>query len=326
MAQNWLGLCDENLTELKNHNKYQLGNATSTIVYWDNWNDVGNNFVCYMPSSGSFICGRPAIRFHDCYKASDGKGYAHASFAFRAPGYIAGFPIDFGFASVNQSGTLSVIGQKQVYTATPEGSGTETYWNSTFETSFTWPTVPTGIIPFIAVGGMEFTKRFNGTNQSTSVSYFTSWNPNSTAKSTYKTACPSRNISAISGRDDIASNLFPMSYNSGWGAKVLCPVVFSNWHGDASTTFIGGWKNRGANYNSYLGAGFFFCGGTKADCTSWPSFSSAPYKVSSKIWVYNSAGTPLSAKNIYVYNSSGVPQKAKAVYRYNSSGVPVKIY
>ena len=113
MAQNWLGLCNENLTELKSHNKYQLDNATATIVYWDNWNDVGNNFVCYMPSSNSFICGRPAIRFHDCYKASNGKGYAHASFAFRAPGYIAGFPIDFGFASIKQDGTLSVIGQSK---------------------------------------------------------------------------------------------------------------------------------------------------------------------------------------------------------------------
>lgn len=326
MAQNWLGLCNENLTELKNHNKYQLGNATSTIVYWDNWNDVGNNFVCYMPSSHMFICGRPAIRFHDCYKASDGKGYAHASFAFRAPGYIAGFPIDFGFASVNQAGTLSVIGQKQVYTACPEGQGEETYWNATFETSFSWPTVPTGIIPFIAVGGMSFGQRYNGTDQNTSVSYFNSWNPNTVTKSTYTRLCPSKNISAKAGRDDIASNVFSNSWNSGWGAKVLCPAVFSNWKEQASTTFIGGWKNRGDSYDSYLGVGFFFCGDTKADCVSWPTFSSAPYKAGSKIWVYNSAGTPLSAKNIYVYNSSGVPKKAKAVYRYNSSGVPVKIY
>lgn len=326
MAQNWLGLCNENLTELKNHNKYQLDNATSTIVYWNEWNDVKDSFVCYMPDSNRFICGRPAIRFHDCYKASNGKGYAHASFAFRAPGYIAGFPIDFGFASIKQDGTLSVIGQKQVYTATPEGSGTETYWNATFETSFTWPTVPTGIIPFIAVGGMSFGQRYNGTDQNTSVSYFNSWNPNTATKKTYTRLCPSKNISNKAGRDDIASNMFTMSWNSGWGAKVLCPAVFSNWKGNASTTFIGGWKNRGDSYDSYLGVGFFFCGGTKADCTSWPSFSSAPYKVSSKIWVYNSAGKPLPAQNIYVYNSSGVPQKAKAVYRYNSSGVPVKIY
>lgn len=326
MAQNWLGLCNENLTELKGHNKYQLDNATATIVYWNEWNDVEDSFVCYMPDSNRFICGRPAIRFHDCYKASDGKGYAHASFAFRAPGYIAGFPIDFGFASINQAGTLSVIGQKQLYTAVTEGSVKETYWNATFETSFTWPTVPTGIIPFIAVGGMSFGQRFNGTDQNTSVSYFNSWNPNTATKKTYTRLCPSKNISAKAGRDDIASNMFTMSWNSGWGAKVLCPVDFSNWKDNASTTFIGGWKNRGDSYDSYLGVGFFFCGGTKADCTSWPSFSSAPYKVSSKIWVYNSAGKPLPAQNIYVYNSSGVPQKAKAVYRYNSSGVPVKIY
>lgn len=329
MAQRWLGLTQTAMTQITDRSKYYMGNTTNSIVLHSNMHE---NFITYMPDSKTFISATTAINFHDCYKVGD-TGYAHASFAFIAPGYYAGFPIAFGFAGVNKAGSVWVIGQKQVYV---QSDTTNTKWEAAFETSFGWPTEPAGVLPFISVGGVPFWKRYKGTAASTAVKYYENYAGGNIK--TFNYSLQSTNIANIESGDTIASNAFNQTYDgwtttdtgfsiSGKGAKALCPVVYPNWVENANSSFIGGWKNRGDSNNSYpVGVGTVFATSTTATYGSAPKFDNAAFSCAVKVWVYDSAGKPQKAKQVYVYNSSGAPVRAKHLYVYNSSGVPVQVF
>jgi len=320
MAQNWCGLFNTGLTELTGHKTYNMNFASPIKAYK---NQI-KHFITYMPDSNGTVSATTSINFQDCYKASDGKGYAHASFGFNTPGYIAAFPIVFGFVSVDKSGTLRVIGQKQVLTNNP--SSAQTQWDTTFETSFTWPTSPRGIVPFIGVGGHPCGQRFYYTDKSGTIYCYTTYN--NTTKSSYSGTVP--NISsARTGAADFAANAWNQS-ETGIKANVVCPFIFNDWYDKATSTFIGGWRKRGTStvgkdgyQNHYIGVGFVFCGDSY---TAIPTYSNSAMQIGMKVYVYTSSGKPVQAKNVYVYNSSGKPVQAKAMYVYNSSGKPVQVF
>lgn len=349
MTQYWANLDVVNVTELKNNSTYYLG-SSKNIVYWDSMH-LGkpatstreDNFISYMPDTKAYVCATTAIQFHDCYKSGN-KGYAHASFAFSSPGYYANFPISFGFAGVNEAGSVWVIGQKQVliFCQTPP-----TFWACTLETSYNWPTAAMGVVPFIAVGGVPFGQRYKGTPITKACTYYNTWGTrDSNGIYVANTAKTSKDISAtsvtsaVSAADDFAIGCFGITNNTDrvspgtWNGHALCPFVFPNWVDKADSTFIGGWHNRESVYaegygGAYTGVGFAFCGRPIAEggtYTGWPSLSTAPFVSTTKVWVFNSSGVPQKAKQVYVYNSSGTPVKAKGLWVYNSSGTPVRVF
>lgn len=327
MSQLWQNLVAENITPIDDSTDYTFSRTNYIVLH----NNRYGQFVMYMPSSKSFISATTAIKFHDCYKVGD-TGYAHASFAFIAPGYLAGFPISFGFAGVNKSNSVWIIGQKQVYT---RSDSTYTYWNSTLETSFGWPTEPLGVVPFISVGGVPFYQRYSGTATNTAIKYYEGYSGGNIK--TYTKSVQSTNIANDTNGDNFASNAFNVTYDT-WkfGAKALCPVDFTNWVENADSSFIGGWKNRqgfpqgyddaGNKINKYLGVGTVFATNSNETYGSKLVFDNAAFSCAVKVWVYDSAGKPQRAKQVYVYNSSGAPVKAKHLYVYNSSGVPVQVF
>lgn len=314
MAQGWYGLNTYNVTELKNHSKYYMQSSTNIVF----WNNMSKNFICYMPDTGSTISATTAIKFHDCYRVGD-TGYAHASFAFNAPGYVAVFPLMFGFAGCNEKGERWVIGSKQVLTQ--ETSSGRTYWEATFETSFGWPTASAGVVPFIGVGGHPVYQRYNTSDKSGSITYYT-WYNNDT-KATYSGTVPSINY-ANTGAADFAANCFDQSV-TGLHANVLCPYVFPNWSENARGSFMGGWNGRNGipegqdgYHGHYLGVGFVFCG--KTSYTAMPTLSDAPYLINRNVWVFNSSRQRKTAKKITVYNSSKQAKAAHTVTVYGSDG------
>ena len=352
MTQYWANLDVVNVTELKKNNDYYFG-CNKNIVYWNNMNlgnkttpNLNQNFITYMPDTEAFVCATTAIQFHDCYKVGD-YGYAHASFAFSSPGYFANFPISVGFAGVNNAGNVWVIGQKQVLTYCQTAP---TFWATTLETKYPWPTEAMGVVPFIAVGGVPFYSRYKGTSVTKACTYYNKWGTRG-SDGTYvaSTATSSKNItatsvtSAVSAADEFATNCFGVTYDTNrvspsvWNGKAVCPFVFPNWTEQADSSFIGGWHNRQAvdpegteGYGgAHTGVGFVFCGRPIAEggsYTTWPSLSTAPFVSTTKVWVFNSSGVPQKAKQVYVYNSSGTPVKAKGLWVYNSSGTPVRVF
>ncbi len=352
MTQYWANLDVVNVTELKKNNDYYFG-CNKNIVYWNNMNlgnkttpNLNQNFITYMPDTEAFVCATTAIQFHDCYKVGD-YGYAHASFAFSSPGYFANFPISVGFAGINNAGNVWVIGQKQVLTYCQTAP---TFWATTLETKYPWPTEAMGVVPFIAVGGVPFYSRYKGTSVTKACTYYNKWGTRG-SDGTYvaSTATSSKNItatsvtSAVSAADDFATNCFGVTHDTNrvspgvWHGKAVCPFVFPNWTEQADSSFIGGWHNRQAvapegtegHGGAHTGVGFVFCGRPIAEggsYTSWPSLSTAPFVSTTKVWVFNSSGVPQKAKQVYVYNSSGTPVKAKGLWVYNSSGTPVRVF
>lgn len=352
MTQYWANLDVVNVTELKKNNDYYFG-CNKNIVYWNNMNlgnkttpNLNQNFITYMPDTEAFVCATTAIQFHDCYKVGD-YGYAHASFAFSSPGYFANFPISVGFAGVNNAGNVWVIGQKQVLTYCQTAP---TFWATTLETKYPWPTEAMGVVPFIAVGGVPFYSRYKGTSVTKACTYYNKWGTRG-SDGTYvaSTATSSKNItatsvtSAVSAADEFATNCFGVTHDTNrvspsvWNGKAVCPFVFPNWTEQADSSFIGGWHNRQAvdpegteGYGgAHTGVGFVFCGRPIAEggsYTTWPSLSTAPFVSTTKVWVFNSSGVPQKAKQVYVYNSSGTPVKAKGLWVYNSSGTPVRVF
>ncbi len=331
MTQYWANLDVVNVTELKNNSTYYLG-SSANIVYWSN---KTGNFIYFMPDTKSYVAATTSIQFHDCYKVND-KGWAHASYGFNLPGYVANFPISFGFAGVNEAGSVWVIGQKQVVTYC---TSKPTRWTCTLETSFTWPTAACGVVPFIAAGGVSFWQRYSGTAYTGNYTYYTT-----TTGTTEKSAKAPKSLysvtSAVSNADAFASNCFNVSHDtsrvspSTWSGKAACPIYLDNWVDKADSSFIGGWHNRQSAYaegygGATTGTGYVFCGkpiNEGGSYNAWPTLSTSPYNVTTKVWVYNSSGTPVKAKQVWVYNSSGTPVKAKALYVYNSSGKPVRVF
>lgn len=314
MAQGWYGLNTYNVTELKNHSKYNIGSSVSIAT----WNNMTKNFVCYMPDTNSTISATTTMKFHDCYRVGD-TGYAHASFAFNAPGYVAVFPLMFGFAACNEKGERWVVGSKQLLTQVTDTA--RTYWAATFETSFSWPTASFGIVPFIGVGGHPCYQRFNYTNASGSITYFTGYD--NATKATYAGTVPSVS-SAKTGAAVFASNCFNQGETNLHG-NILCPVDFANWSENAKSSFMGGWNGRSdipegqdGYYGHYLGAGFVFCG--KTSHTAMPTLSNVPYTINRNVWVFNSSKQRKTAKKITVYNSSKQAKAAHTVTVYGSDG------
>ena len=271
-----------------------------------------------MPDTVPTISPTTAIKFHDCYKVGS-TGYAHATFAFNAPGYVATFPLMFGFAGVNQAGSVWVIGSKQLLTQ--ETSTGRTYWEATFETSFGWPTASAGVFPFIGVGGHPVYQRYNASDKSGSVTYYTGYN--NATKATYSGTVPSINY-ANTGAADFAANCFDQSVTKMY-ANVLCPYVFPNWSENAGSSFMGGWNGRSGITEGkdgycghYVGAGFVFCG--KTSYTAMPKLSDAPYLINRNAWVFNSSKQRKQVKYITVYNSSKNAKQGHTVTVYGSDG------
>lgn len=352
MAQRWKWTYkDSNITDLSsNPGKYVMGN-TDFIVFHNNMktrptntdSDASNSqyFVMYMPDSNNYIYATTAIKFHDCYRV-DNTGYAHASFAFIAPGYLAGFPLSFGFAGVNKAGSVWSIGQMQTFT---QSNATRTSWTANLEISFGWPTEPAGIAPFISVGGVPFYSRYNTSDSSNkTVRGYSDWSGGSEKSYTRSlgTVSSAKTNGTTPSPDEFASNAFNITYN-GWdnsdsgystspsGAKALCPVDFSNWVENADSSFMYGWKNTAQEWPNgrnglYLGCGSVFGTGSTSTYGSPLAFNNVAFSCTLRVWVYNSSGAPQVAKQVYVYDSSGVPKKAKHLYVYNSSGAPVAVF
>ena len=336
----WLFKSD-NLTDLStvSGNTYVMGKS-GYIAFHNNMSTYKSGsttkafFTMYMPDTSRYIYATTAIKFHDCYKVGN-TGYAHASFGFIAPGYMAGFPISFGFAGVNKAGSVWSMGQMQCYTTS---DSTYTAWTGNFEISFGWPTEPLGVVPFISLGGVPFYQRFYTSGSSNQqVRGYEGWSGGNITSHTRSLGVVS---SANSDADGFASNAFNTTwdgwdYNNGNGstaagsAKSLCPVDFVNWTENADSSFIGGWINRQGQKQgegAYLGTGTVFCTDSTSTYGSALTYSNAAFQCSVKVWVYDSAGKPQRAKQVYVYNSSGAPVKAKHLYVYNSSGVPVQVF